>query len=131
MGKRSKAVRQIRNHAKIKIDEKEFERLCFIQCTQQEIADWFRVSPDTIDRWCKLHYRANFAEIFAQKRGNGKISLRRQMFQNATANNNTVMQIWLSKQYLGMADKQEVKQETTSNVNIDMTKFKFVEPKED
>ena len=34
--------------------------------------------------------------------------LRKAMWNNAINNNNTAMQIWLSKQVLGMSDKQEV-----------------------
>lgn len=121
-------AKQIRNHAKIKIDEKEFEKLCAIHCTQQEIAEWFTVSPDTIDRWCKLHFKEKFAEVHKRLSAKGKASLRRTMFQTAL-NGNVTMMIWLSKQYLGMSEKQEF-QMNTKNANVDLNNFQFVEPKE-
>lgn len=38
----------------------------------------------------------------------GKKSLRRAQFDNAIKQNNTVMQIWLGKQYLGQRDKSDL-----------------------
>lgn len=90
------------------IDKKQFENLCGLQCTQEEIADFFSVSPDTIDRWCKREYRQSFAEVFREKRGNGKISLRRMQWR--LAERNASMAIFLGKNYLGQRD----------NVAIDM-----------
>ena len=91
---------------RIKIDKEQFEKLCSIQCTQAEIAGYFRCSTDTIERWCLREYGQSFAEVFAQKRSLGKISLRRSQFR--MAENNPTMAIWLGKQYLGQTDKQEV-----------------------
>ena len=87
------------------INKTLFENLCGLQCTQQEIADAFDTSPDTIDRWCKRTYGRNFAEVFAQKRGKGRISLRRSQFR--LAEKNATMAIWLGKQYLGQKDQPE------------------------
>lgn len=52
---------------RIQIDKDQFEKLCSLQCTQTEIAEFFACSPDTIDRWCKREYKENFAEIFKKK----------------------------------------------------------------
>ena len=92
------------------IDSNEFEKLCALQCTEVEIAGWFSVSVDTIERWCKRNYSMTFAEIYKQKRQKGAISLRRLQWQSAEKGN-VVMQIFLGKQYLGQADKTEVKTE--------------------
>lgn len=92
---------------KIEVNKVEFEKLCAIQCTKQEIADWFRCSHDTIDRWCMKEYGEPFATIFEQKKSVGKISVRRRQFQVAEKGN-TSMLIWLGKQYLGQSEKQEV-----------------------
>lgn len=91
---------------KIEIDKQNFESLCAIQCTLDEIAGFFRCSEDTIERWCKREYKQGFAEVFRQKRSGGRISLRR--FQFRQAETNPTMAIWLGKQYLGQTDKQEV-----------------------
>ena len=91
-----------RGRPRIEIDKKQFESLCGLQCTQEEIASFFSCSADTIDRWCKQEYSANFAEVFAQKRSHGKISLRRSQFR--LAEKSAAMAIWLGKQYLGQSD---------------------------
>ena len=91
---------------RIEIDRKQFEQLCSIQCTPEEIAGFFDCSEDTIERWCNREYKASFAVVFAQKRGIGKISLRRSQFRMAETNPS--MAIWLGKQFLGQAEKQEV-----------------------
>ena len=91
---------------RIEIDKEQFERLCSIQCTETEIAGWFSCSVDTIERWCRREYKSSFADIYAEKRSLGKISLRRSQFRMAETN--PTMAIWLGKQYLGQAEKQEV-----------------------
>jgi len=95
----------------IEVDKTQFEKLCEIQCTQIEIAGWFRCSIDTIERWCKRTYKQSYAEIFEEKRQVGRISLRRVQFQEALKGN-TALLIWLGKQYLGQSDveKSEIKQ---------------------
>jgi hypothetical protein len=91
------------------IDEEEFEKLCGLNCTLVEIAGWFKCSEDTIERWCVRTYNVTFAEIYKKHSAQGKISLRRKMFELALSGNPT-MCVWLSKQHLGMADKVEQKQ---------------------
>lgn len=87
------------------IDQKQFENLCGLQCTLEEICGWFGVTDKTLDGWCKRTYHASFSEVFKQKRGTGKISLRRAQFRLAEKNAN--MAIWLGKQYLGQKDVVE------------------------
>lgn len=88
--------------SKKEIDIEQFENLCAIQCTKEEIALWFDCSEDTIERWCKKTYKENFAVVFGKKRGKGKISLRRSQFE--LAKKNPTMAIWLGKQWLGQRD---------------------------
>ena len=87
------------------IDQKQFENLCGLQCTLEEICGWFDVTDKTLDSWCKRTYHASFSEVFKQKRGAGKISLRRSQWRLAEKNAN--MAIWLGKQYLGQKDQVE------------------------
>lgn len=103
---------------KIPINWEEFDKLCAMQCTQEEIADWFDCSVDTIDRRVKEVKDCNFAEYFSKKRSVGKISLRRTQFQMAM--NNVTMSIWLGKQYLGQRDRHDVYQE---NVELPSKKY--------
>lgn len=89
------------------INKTEFEKLCALQCTHDEICGWFEICPDTLEDWCKRTYGKgmSFSKVFAQKRSKGKISLRRHQFQLAEKNAN--MAIWLGKQYLGQRDIPE------------------------
>ena len=47
----------------------------------------------------------NFSEVFKEKRGLGKISLRRNQWR--LAEKSATMAIWLGKQYLGQKDQVE------------------------
>lgn len=88
------------------IDRKQFEKLCGMQCTKAEICAWFDITDKTLENWCKREYRAGFSEVFSQKRGIGKISLRRYQWQ--LAEKNASMAIFLGKQYLNQRDNVDV-----------------------
>ena len=45
------------------IDQAEFEKLCALQCTKAEIAGFFNLSEDTVERWCKRTYKESFAVV--------------------------------------------------------------------
>lgn len=93
------------------LDRKDFESLLAIQCTLSEVTAFFDnkldgCSEDTVERWCKRTYNATFAEVSAKKREVGKISIRRAQFEMMKRNPTAL--IWVSKQYLGQTDKQEI-----------------------
>lgn len=90
---------------KKEIDKNNFEKLCALQCTKEEIAGFFDCCEDTIENWCKKTYKENFSAVFAKKRVGGKISLRRSQFR--LAEKNAAMAIWLGKQYLGQSDQPQ------------------------
>ena len=100
------------------VDWPEFDKLCAIQCTQLEIADWFDMGTDTLNTRCKEKYSLTFSALFAKKRAGGKISLRRDQWQSSQKGNVT-MQIWLGKQYLGQSDKNENKEVSEIHIKID------------
>ena len=79
------------------VPQEQVEELAHLGCTNKEIANFFGVKEDAISR--------NFAVELVKGRETMKIKLRRAMFKNAVVNENTTMQIWLSKQYLGMTDQ--------------------------
>lgn len=87
---------------KNKIDKTQFEKLCAILCTQEEIAGFFDVSNSDISKWVQEEYGQSFGEVWNKKSSLGKISLRRFQFKQAEVNAN--MSIWLGKQYLGQKD---------------------------
>ena len=92
---------------KIDIDFKEFDKLCSLQCTLVEIAGWFNCCEDTIENRVKEVHSVTFSEYFKQKRGKGKIALRRFQYQSAEKGNVTML-IWLGKQWLDQRDKKDV-----------------------
>jgi hypothetical protein len=88
----------------IEIDSESFDKLCFMHCTESEIAGFFECSIDTIGRWCKRTYKTTFAELREQKASRGKVSLRRMQWKLAEKGDKTML-IWLGKQELGQMDK--------------------------
>lgn len=96
------------------IDKKQFESLCGLQCTHDEICAWFEVSAKTLEAWCKRTYKQSFSKVFSQKRGKGKISLRRSQFQ--LAEKNASMAIWLGKQYLEQREPDDRTEESASTL---------------
>ena len=93
--------------AKDKINKESFENLCGMWCTLIEIAEFFGVSEDTVESWCKDTYNERFSDIYKKKCSKGNVSLRRWQLKSAEKGNVT-MQIWLGKQYLGQRENIEV-----------------------
>lgn len=90
----------------IEINQEQFEKLCAMQCTLEEIAGFFDCCDDTINNWCKKTYNDNFSGVFKKKSAGGKISLRHNQFK--IAEKNAAMAIFLGKQYLGQKDTPEI-----------------------
>lgn len=88
---------------KKKISQKQFESLCAIQCTKEEICGVLDVTEKTLNNWCKETYGESFSLVFKQKRALGKASLRRNQWKLAEKGNST-MQIWLGKQILNQSE---------------------------
>ena len=86
------------------IDWEQVDKLCAIQCTGEEIASFIGVNYDTLNNRCGEEKGVAFSEYFEQKRGMGKIALRRRQYQKAVGGNTTML-IWLGKQYLGQKDQ--------------------------
>ena len=82
---------------KINIDLDIVGNLASIGCTQEEIASVVGVSARTLQR--------NFADIIDRFKNKGKASLRKKMWDKAIKKDNTHMQIWLSKNELGMKER--------------------------
>lgn len=88
---------------KKEIDQRQFESLCALQCTKDEICFFFdNIDEKTLTRWCKDTYKMGFSDVFKIKSANGKISLRRYQFE--LAKKNPSMAIFLGKNYLGQRD---------------------------
>lgn len=92
--------------AQDRINQQQFESMCGIQCTKEEIANIFRVDADTLNTWCKKTYDETFSAIYKKHSDTGKMSLRR--YQYKLAEKNPSMAIWLGKQWLGQKDNVEI-----------------------
>ena len=102
------------------INQKQFEELCHIQCTQEEIIAVLDVDDKTLTKWCKETYGCSFSEVYRQKKEGGKTSLRRKQWK--LADTNASMAIFLGKNMLGQTDKQEQKIEIGSDGFIEALK---------
>lgn len=91
------------------IDKDQFEKLCKLQCTIDEVCGFFEVCPDTLEKWCRRTYGKDmtFSKVFKEKRSGGMISLRKAQFK--LAEKSAAMAIWMGKQYLGQTDKLEMR----------------------
>jgi hypothetical protein len=58
----------------------EFDKLVAYQCTQQEIADFFGISVDSLDRACQRDRGEKLAEVWDKKREQGESNSRRLNF---------------------------------------------------
>ena len=82
---------------KIVVDIEILKNLASIGCPDYEIASVLNISPKTLKR--------NYAHIVEQFKEKGKASLRKKKWDKAVKKDNNHMQIWLSKNYLGMKDR--------------------------
>jgi len=84
-----------------KIDPAELEKLCAMQCTDEEIAAFFGVSTRTVERRRKVQ---RFSDVMEQARAKGRVSVRRNLFRLAN-NGNVAAAIFLAKNLLGYRDE--------------------------
>jgi hypothetical protein len=80
---------------RLQLDEEVIIELAKIHCTMEEIASVMKCSKDTLED--------RYSAIIKEAKKHGKTSLRRYMWLNAKKGN-TAMQIWLSKNLLGMRE---------------------------
>src|ERR1700730_17832919 len=83
------------------IDLIALEKLCVLQCTDEEIASWFGVTTRTIERRRK---NKKFTEVMQRGKAKGRISVRRMQMKLLEAGNAT-MGVWLGKNILGQVDE--------------------------
>lgn len=100
---------------KKEIDKKNFEKLCAILCTQEEICGFFGVTDKTLTKWVKETYQESFSDTYKKYSAGGKISLRR--YQLELAKKSSAMAIWLGKQWLGQRD-EDLRSQVDVNTSI-------------
>jgi len=109
---------------KAEIDLGELERLCAMQCTDEEIAAWFGVATRTIERRRKVK---KFAEVMARGKAKGRISVRR-MQMKLLEQGNATMGVWLGKNILGQVDevRHDLNGGTYLQINIPTLPLNYV-----
>lgn len=100
---------------KTEIDWEEFDFLCGIQCTLNEIACRFHCDEKTIERAVLREKGIDFVDYFGKKRGVGKLALRRKQLQLAMMGDRTLL-IFLGKNYLDQSDMTKVKLDHTGSI---------------
>jgi hypothetical protein len=104
------------------IDPIQLEGICALQCTDEEVAAFFRVTQKTIQRRKQNPKRlqltddkgetftGTFAEIMERGKARGRVSVRRALFSIAASGKHgcAAAAIFLSKNLLGYRDVQEV-----------------------
>jgi hypothetical protein len=84
----------------VTINLAELEKLCTLQCTDEEIASFLGVSLRTVERRKK---KPAFAEAMERGKAKGRLSLRRSLWGLA-AKGNAAANIFLAKNLLGYKD---------------------------
>lgn len=108
------------------INKKQFENLCAIQCTKEEICSVLDVTDKTLDKWVKENYNEYFSVVFKQKREFGLMSLRRKQMESAL-NGNTTMQIFLGKNLLKQSDTPTLDEIKLKELELKIKEFDLKE----
>ena len=86
---------------RVDIDLDELAKLCALQCTDEELAAWFKVTTRTIER---RRLEPEFAAVMERGKAMGRISVRR-LQMRLLEQGNATMGVWLGKQLLGQTDQ--------------------------
>ena len=107
------------------------KQLCSLLCSYNEIAYFFGMSMDQLQKACMNEYKVTFTEFYAKESSGGLISLRRAQMQSALGKAavydsmgrlvkkevppNVIMQIFLGKSQLQQVEAKEQKGGQTTN----------------
>jgi hypothetical protein len=114
-GKRAGAGRK-----PVNIDLEQLEKLCGLQCTDEELAAFLGVNVRTIER--RRRREASFAAVMVRGRAKGRISVRRELYLQAVQGKITAL-IFLAKNELGYRDARN-NEPSGPNAGPDQTKPK-------
>lgn len=84
---------------KTQIDWNEVEKLMSYQCTQEEVAHFFGISLNTLERYCEKDHGIKLGEFWNKKRALGRVKLRKLQFGiiERGGHGAASMAIWLDK----------------------------------
>jgi len=98
---------------------KEFDYLCSIGCTLEEMAGFFQLSKCELQRKVKQEYSESFSEYYEKKSQGIKIGLRRRQIQAAMDGSDTMLK-FLGKNILGQKEKLDFEGEVKVNSWVDL-----------
>lgn len=104
--------------------------MCMIHCTGEEIAGVLGMDYDTLNRNCKDTHGIPISEYIKKHQSGGKMSLRRAQWKAAESGNVSMM-IWLGKQWLGQAERQEISVSTNDDDTIREMERYFADKREE
>lgn len=102
------------------IDWEQFQKLCQLQCTEEEIAAWFNICINTINERCKDELGMTFQDASKLYGAQGKIALRRLQFKAAMKGDTRIL-TFLGKNILDQTDKTEQKIRMDFDGNVSVT----------
>lgn len=101
--RRSKNTRKYKDSL-IRFNAQQFVELARIQCTLSEIAHFFHITMDELDKYCQKEFAISAKYALKEFSSEGKISLKRSQFKTAIEKQNPIMQIWLGRNYLDQCE---------------------------
>ena len=103
---KKESEKKVSGRPRKEIDKKQFEEMCKVQCTENEICSILGIGVDKLLSWCLETYDDTFSNVYKKYSENGKMSLRRA--QMRLAQTNASMAIWLGKNMLGQSDRVDI-----------------------
>ena len=103
---KKESEKKVSGRPRKEIDKKQFEEMCKVQCTENEICSILGIGVDKLLSWCLETYNDTFSNVYKKYSENGKMSLRRA--QMRLAQTNASMAIWLGKNMLGQSDRVDI-----------------------
>lgn len=89
------------------LDRKQFESLCSMQCSVEELCGWFGCDEAALNDWCQATYGESFEAVFYRLTVAGRIALRRD--QMMAAKKNASMGAYLDRKLAAKTDKPAAK----------------------
>jgi hypothetical protein len=108
---------------KKEIDWVVLDKLCSIQCTEEEIAAVMDCSVDTICRAVKEKHGVTFAEYFAGKMNLGRVSLRRKIWDMGVNKGDIKALKLLCSNILGLNERQEFSGDISERITLSYDKI--------
>ena len=110
------------------IDSDEFKRrfqaYCYAQNKEADIAKYFGISVNTLDKWCKKHFDKGYKDSCRMFNTNGVSNAKNKLYDMAM-NGNTACLIFYLKNFANMSDNPRA-----TSVSLEVAKETFASLKQ-